>query len=375
MLYVHIPFCKQRCIYCDFYSTTLSATYAHDYIEAVKNEIQHRASELPSRMLSSLYIGGGTPSLLPLSAIHQLFTAIRSHFTLANNAEVTFEANPDDITPELVDVLLSEGVNRISLGVQSLNEAQLQLLNRRHTASQAISAINLIHRLGMPHISIDLIYGQPRQTIDMWKADLHQALTLPIDHLSAYALTVEASTKLHRMLTNGTLTMPTDEETLYMYKQLCLETCRHGFQHYEISNFCLPNAHSRHNSGYWQGKSYLGIGPGAHSYDGVARKFNPLNLQQYIATSGITDRNTEKLTANERCNDFIITSLRTMDGLNLHTFQEKFGPERTSTLLKWAEPHINRQQLIHSSPMLKLTESGIFVSNDIISDLMFIDSD
>ncbi len=375
MLYVHIPFCKQRCIYCDFYSTTLSTEFATSYIEAVANEINHRFSELPSKTLTSVYIGGGTPSLLPLDAIHALFTAIRSRFAFSQDVEITFEANPDDINIQLIKALQSEGVNRISLGVQSFNDTQLQLLNRRHTAAQAVQAIHLIHQQGIPHISIDLIYGQPLQTLDMWTSDLNQALSLPIDHLSAYALTVETSTKLHRMLNDRIIAMPSDDDTLSMYKVLCNLTRQYGFQHYEISNFCLPHSHSRHNSGYWQNKSYLGIGPGAHSYDGKSRKINPPNIHQYISSYGITHRHIEELTTNERCNDYIITSLRTCNGLNLKTFCADFGTTRTESLLTWARPHILRKNLVHDNHTLRLTESGIFISNDILSDLMFIDND
>lgn len=375
MLYIHIPFCKQRCIYCDFYSTTLSPEFTHSYVEAVENEINDRHLELPSHTLSSVYIGGGTPSLLPIDAIHKLFTAIRSRFVLAHDAEITFEVNPDDVKIELIKVLKSEGVNRISLGVQSFNDNQLHLLNRRHSSAQAVDAVNLIHQMGIQHINLDLIYGQPRQTLEMWTSDVRQALSLPIDHLSAYALTVEESTKLQHMLKKGIITMPSEDDTLSMYKILCQEAEQRGFQHYEISNFSLPNAHSRHNCGYWQNKHYLGIGPGAHSYDGKTRKINPQNIHQYIASCGIINRQVEELTVNEQCNDLIITSLRTRQGLNLQTFFDKFGPQRTDKLLTWASPHIQRKSLTREGHTLRLTENGIFISNDIISDLMFVDSD
>jgi oxygen-independent coproporphyrinogen-3 oxidase len=194
MLYIHIPFCQQRCIYCDFYSTTHSVDQSLAYVQAVANEMRHRRDQLPSTRLSSVYIGGGTPSLLPLQAIQLLFSAIRSNFTINENAEITFEANPDDINSELLDTLISVGVNRISLGVQSFNDKQLQILHRRHSSAQAIKAVQLIHRKGIHHISIDLIYGQPHQTVETWRHDLRMALSLPIDHLSAYALSVEGKT-------------------------------------------------------------------------------------------------------------------------------------------------------------------------------------
>ena len=372
MLYIHIPFCQQRCIYCDFYSTTQSIDKTLAYVHATENEMRHRSKELPTTQLSSVYIGGGTPSLLPHEAIRQLFNAVRTNFTLSEGAEITFEANPDDITPELIDVLISVGVNRISLGVQSFNDQQLQLLRRRHTANQAIEAVHLIHRKGIPHISIDLIYGQPQQTLASWDDDLKTALSLPVDHLSAYALSVEEATPLQRLIKSQTLSLPSDETTWHMYQHLCEATRKHGFLHYEISNFCLPNAHSRHNSGYWQSRPYLGIGPGAHSYDGASRHFNPLNLQDYINKQGVTHRTTEVLSEAEQCNEFVFTALRTSNGLNMDEFEKRFGSKPASNIRTWAQPHIQNGNLSLTERTLRLTETGIFVSNDVLSDLMHV---
>ena len=375
MLYIHIPFCQQRCIYCDFYSTTQSLDKAIAYIQAVENEMRYRCKELPSTLLSSVYVGGGTPSQLPQEGIQQLFKAIRTHFTIAEGAEITFEANPDDITSELIDVLISEGVNRISLGVQSFNDKQLKLLHRRHSSAQAIEAVQLIHNKGIPHISIDLIYGQPQQTIENWREDLQTALSLPIDHLSSYALSVEEETPLQRLLKSKKLSLPTDEETLGMFQLLCETTRQHGYLHYEISNFCLPNAHSRHNSGYWQSRPYLGIGPGAHSYDGTSRHFNPTNLHDYIANQGLPQRTTEELTRAEQCNDFVFTALRTSDGLNMKELKLKFGNDYASHVQEWAMPHIAHEHLTLTDNILRLTEKGIFVSNDVISELMHLEDE
>lgn len=372
MLYIHIPFCQQRCIYCDFYSTTHSRKFIDDYLEATSNEIRLRADDLPSRQLSTIYIGGGTPSLLTNDAICKLFTSIRKCFTISQDAEVTFEANPDDITEELLRTLISVGVNRISLGVQSFNDEQLTFLHRRHSAKQAVDAVRLINALGIRHISVDLIYGQPRQTPEMWLNDLRQALVLPIDHLSAYALTVEGETPLKRLLEKGTLAMPNDETTLQQYTMLCEEMRKHGFEHYEISNFCLPDGASRHNSGYWSNLPYLGIGPGAHSYDGTSRYSNPSNLQHYIKERGMLSRSVEILTDDERCNDFVFTSLRTNKGLHLPTLRTLFGCTRAENILKWARPHIANNHLYYSGENLILTEMGIFVSNDVMSDLMHL---
>ena len=372
MLYIHIPFCGQRCIYCDFYSTTQSRSLTRPYIKAVAHEIKCRASELPSSTLTSVYVGGGTPSLLTGEAIKELFSAVHNNFQIAPEAEITFEANPDDITPELIKNLISQGVNRISLGIQSFNDGQLKLLHRRHTSHQAQQAVKLIHESGIPHISIDLIYGQPRQTLNLWRSDLVQALSLPIDHLSAYALSVEDNTPLSRLINTRKLTLPTDEETSEMFRALCEATRQAGFQHYEISNFCKPDGRARHNSGYWKGTPYLGVGPGAHSYDGATRYSNPSQLSEYIAQNGIMERTTEHLTPDEQCNDYVFTSLRTSDGLHLPTLAARHGSERANNILKWAAPHISSKRLAYTNDTLCLTQQGIFVSNDVISDLMHI---
>lgn len=337
--------------------------------------MKHRAKELCANQLSSVYIGGGTPSILSCSAIQKLFQTIRENFNICGDAEITFEANPDDITQELIDALVSEGVNRISLGVQSFNDHQLKLLRRRHSAQQAIHAVYLIHKAGIKHISIDLIYGQPLQTLKQWNDDLQQALNLPIDHLSAYTLTVEDATPLKLLLDNSTLILPSDETTFKQYKMLCETMRNHGFEHYEISNFCLPGGASRHNSGYWNNKPYLGIGPGAHSYNGISRFSNPTNLGQYIVKGGLLERIKEELTDNERCNDFVFTSLRTSKGLNLRTLEQLFGKQKAENIKTWSAPHINNQHLVYSDNILRLTERGVFVSNDIMSDLMHLEEE
>ena len=373
MLYIHIPFCQQRCIYCDFYSTTHTTTHIDAYIQSLTREMEQRREELPSPMLHSVYIGGGTPSLLSAAQIKAIFHAVRSNFTLATDAEITVEANPDDVSPELLTSLLCEGVNRISMGVQTFDDATLTLLRRRHTGVQAKQAVNLCHTMGIPHISIDLIYQLPHQTLQSWAADVRKALSLPIDHLSAYALTIEAQTPLYHMLKQRTFSLPSDELACDMFQHLCTETACCGFEHYEISNFCRPGCHSRHNSGYWSFKPYLGLGPSAHSFDGKNRSANPSSLQTYLTAQGNPDRQIEHLTDAEQCNDFILTSLRTSNGLNLETLSEKFGASIAKQIFTWAQPHISANQLNLTGSQLALTQKGIMLANDIISDLMIIE--
>ena len=373
MLYIHIPFCQQRCIYCDFYSTTHATTHIDAYIQSLTREMEQRREEIPSPTLHSVYIGGGTPSLLSSAQIRAIFHAVRSNFTIATDAEITVEANPDDVSPALLATLLPEGVNRISMGVQTFDNATLTLLRRRHTGAQATEAVRLCHTMGIPHISIDLIYQLPHQTLQSWADDVRKALSLPIDHLSAYALTVEEQTPLHRMLKQRAFTLPTDELACDMFQHLCTETARSGFEHYEISNFCRPGCHSRHNSGYWSFKPYLGLGPSAHSFDGKNRTANPPSLRAYLAAQGTPTRQIERLTPAEQCNDFVLTSLRTSSGLNLEALAELFGAPIAEQITVWAHPHIRARRLRHTGDGLTLTQAGIMLANDVISDLMIIE--
>ena len=375
MLYIHIPFCQQRCIYCDFYSTTHTTAHIDAYIKSLSREMELRRDELPSPLLHSVYIGGGTPSLLSAEQIRKVFHAIRSNFTIATDAEITIEANPDDVSPAFLETILQEGVNRISMGVQTFDDATLSLLRRRHSGAQAIKAVELCHTMGIPHISIDLIYQLPHQTAQSWSEDVRKALSLPIDHLSAYALTVEKQTPLHRLLQQGEFSLPTDELACDMFQLLCDETKRYGFEHYEISNFCKPGCHSRHNSGYWSFKPYLGLGPSAHSFDGNIRSVNPLSLHTYLTGEGTPERQIERLTPAELCNDFVLTSLRTSKGLDLNALTHKFGSATTKQISTWAAPHITANRLSLTDTRLALTQTGIMLANDIISDLMIIEDE
>ena len=369
-LYFHFPFCKSRCFYCDFYSTTLGQEYMAAYVEALVRELQLRRLYIIGTRVHNLYTGGGTPSLMPIPLLKQLFQTITKHFTLDTSAEITIEANPDDITPQWLEGIRETPVNRISIGAQTFNPHILRLINRRHTAQQITEAVSQAVSQGIENISIDLIYGLPDQTLDSWKHDLEQALSLPIKHLSAYSLTYEEGTPLDLMRQQALVTEADEELSRQMYDHLLSETDKAGFLHYEISNFALPDYHSRHNSIYWQGKPYLGLGAGAHSYDGNrTRRANLPDIKAYIAATDDVPNQTEQLSDNDLYNEFIMTRLRTSAGIPLQQLSET----DREYCLRQAQPHISQGLLQINDNRLRLTKQGIFTSNNIISDLMRID--
>ncbi len=391
-LYIHIPFCKSRCAYCDFYSTTCGMRYQDAFADALEGEMSLRRGYLPPGELTSVYLGGGTPSVLRPEVLTRIFRLITDHFTLAPDAEVTIEANPDDVTPQYADLLASLPVNRVSMGVQTFDDSLLRLLNRRHNASQADSAVTTLLAAGINNLSIDLIYSLPGQTPAMWQSDLDHALSLPINHLSAYALSYEEGTRLHAMLSRGEVAETDDETSLTMYRMLMDNARQAGMLHYEISNFALLHHEAVHNSGYWHGMRYLGVGPGAHSYDGHSRHANKPDLEAYIRARGntlsplLSDH--EALTPQMQHEELLLTSLRTAHGLDLAHYTRLFGNEALDGLLHRAMPYLKTGQLAvldhhpltFTSPAhtlrhpaghttLALTTEGLFVSDGIISDL------
>lgn len=337
------------------------------YVDALKREMLQRKDYKKCTRVHSLYIGGGTPSLLPTEMLTDILNAVKYNFLLAPDAEVTIEANPDDITSEWLESISNTPVNRISMGAQTFNDRLLTFLGRRHNAQQTIKAVQACKDTGITNISLDLIYGLPGETMDEWRQDVETALSLGITHLSAYALSYEEGTRLEAMLRKGLIRETDEELSRQMYDHLISATKQAGFKHYEISNFALPGFHSRHNSSYWQGVPYLGLGAGAHSYDGQStRRANLPNIQTYIAATGDVPHETEILNADNLYNEFIMTRLRTCNGIPLNKLSQK---ER-QYCLSMAEPHLMHRLLHLQDDHLCLTQEGIFTSNDIISDLM-----
>ena len=367
-IYIHVPFCQKRCIYCDFYSTTYGLEWKRLYVSALKREMQLRRLEIDPSRVPSLYIGGGTPSQLPVSLLLEMFQAIGGCFTFAEDAEITIEVNPDDVTQSLIDALYQTPVNRISMGVQTFSDSLLRLLNRRHTSIQALEAVQLFRRAGYENISIDLIYGLPNQSLESWKHDVDVAVNLGVPHLSAYALSYEEGTALHKMQEEGLVEEAPDELSWQMYGYLTDKTAAAGIEHYEISNFAFPGKRARHNSSYWDGSPYLGLGPGAHSYDGNhVRRSNNTSLKEYVQATADVPHQTETLTPQERYDETVMTRLRTVSGLPLDILTD----EQRSHCLQMAEQHLLNGNLVREDNVLRLSRKGIFVSNSVISDLMY----
>ena len=338
------------------------------YVSGLIREMQLRRAEIDFARVPSLYIGGGTPSQLPSSLLLEVFRAINDNFTLSENAEVTIEANPDDITPAWLDMLHETPVNRVSMGVQTFSDSLLRFLNRRHTSRQALEAVQLCQDAGYNNISLDLIYGLPDQTLEDWKSDVRMSLSLGIPHLSAYALSYEEGTPLSKMRDEGLVKEATDELSWQMYEYLMDETALAGMEHYEISNFAKLGKHAIHNSSYWDGSPYLGLGPGAHSYDGCnIRRANDTSLKEYVQAKDDVPHHNEELSPEEQYDELVMTRLRTSSGLSLSLLTAN----QRDYCLQMAKPHILDGNLLQEGSMLRLSRKGIFISNSIISDLMY----
>ena len=373
-IYIHIPFCKRRCIYCDFFSTTQSEKKA-EYVHALVRELEIRKDYLDNEEIETIYLGGGTPSQLSQEELEEIFAHIYKVYKVTPDAEITLEANPDDLTPEYVSMLRTLPFNRISMGIQTFQEETLKLLHRRHTAQQAIEAFKRCREAGFQNISIDLMYGLPGETLETWEQDLQQAIDLHPEHISAYHLIYEEGTPLWNLREQNKVEEAEEELSLTLFKTLIERLTKAGYQHYEISNFCLPSLHSRHNSSYWTGKKYLGCGPSAHSFDGTSRQWNVSSLDKYL--EGIRtdqlDFEIEDLDLYTRYNDFVITSIRTCWGMPLSQLRTTYGETLYNYCLRMANPHIQQGVLEIEEDNLKLTSEGIFISDGIMSDLLWIE--
>lgn len=373
-IYIHIPFCKKRCIYCDFFSDT-RMHLRKNYVDALCRELDMRYAELENAPVHTIYIGGGTPSQLSGEELVRIFDALSLHLPLSACKEITLEANPDDLKADYITMLKHTPINRISMGIQSFDDDDLLFLNRRHTAAQAEEAFIWCREAGFENISIDLIYGLPGQTIQGWQSNLRRATALRPAHISAYSLIYEEGTALFRMLESGKVSECDDELSLDMFDCLIDTLEAAGYEHYEISNFALPGMYSQHNTSYWLDVPYLGLGPSAHSYDGKCRRWNIKDISGYMnkISHGSNAYETEILDTNSRYNDMILTSLRTMWGLSLRCIEENFGRDMREYCQALAKPYIDTGKLVLSGDNLKLTRSGLFVSDSIMSDLMKVE--
>ena len=369
-IYLHIPFCKTRCTYCDFYTLT-NEKQIGNFVNAICSEAALRSVETREN-IKTIYFGGGTPSRLNNSQFEKIFESLFNNYSIDTAAEITVEANPDDLSEEYIKRLSELPVNRISIGIQSFNDDELKFLSRRHTSKQAINSVKLLQKHGFDNISVDLMYGLPDQTIDIWKNNLKQVAELGIQHLSAYHLIYEEKTKMYNMLKAGKI-KPVDEElSTEMFSILIDWMTSHGYTQYEISAFGKEGYFSQHNTSYWKNRKYIGLGPAAHSYDGFDRSWNIASLIRYIkgVETGNLERQAEHLSINEKYNEFILTGLRTMWGVDLKEMKSMFGEELYNYCIENSQSYINIGKLTIQEDILKLTRDGIFISDGIMSDLM-----
>lgn len=373
-IYLHIPFCKTRCIYCDFYSTTRSELKSR-YVQALCRELEMRKGYLKGENIETVYFGGGTPSQLEEGDFRQLFETIQKCYGMESCREITLEANPDDLSKEYLQILSTLPFNRLSMGIQTFDDTTLKLLKRRHDARTAIEAVDRCRQAGFSNISIDLIYGLPGETKERWENDLRQAIDLNVEHISAYHLIYEEDTPICKMLKQHQVSEVDEDSSLEFFTLLIERLQKAGFEHYEISNFCRPGKYSRHNTSYWQGISYLGCGPSAHSFDGMTREWNVSSIDLYI--KGIEENRRafeiEHLDQATRYNEFIITTIRTVWGTPIEKLKQTFGNELWEYCRKMAAPYLENGKLEEHDGALRLTREGIFISDSIMSDLLWVD--
>ena len=369
-LYIHIPFCASRCVYCGFYSTTLPAL-RDAYVDALCQELTLRAEELPAdEAITTIYLGGGTPSQLTTDQLDRLFSYIYKVYR-SQPVEVTMECNPDDITPAFADWISQSPIDRISMGAQTFSDDRLRLLRRRHTAAEVRRATTLLRQAGIRNISIDLMFGFPGETLADWEQDIDEALRLGVEHISAYSLMYEEGTTLHRWLSEGRIQEIDDDLSLRMYDCLVDRLTAAGYRHYEISNFALPQRESRHNSSYWRDVPYMGLGASAHSFDGRQRSWNVADIETYIAAIGRGERpcTVEALDLDTHYEDVVLTSLRTAEGIDLGKIRRDFGSQRLDFLLAAADQDLRQGYLVREDDHLRLTRRGIYLSDGITARL------
>ena len=371
-IYLHIPFCKKACHYCNFHFST-SMRYADDMINAILKEIRLRKQDakLP---VKTIYFGGGTPSLLTSKQLQVLLYEVYNQFDVIDNSEITLEANPDDLSPAYILNLKKMGINRISIGVQSFLEDELTLMNRAHNASQALSSVKYAKK-EFDNVSIDLLFGNPNSTLDDWKRNLDHALQLEVPHISSYALTLEPKTALERFVKKGVISLIDEKVVEAQFHHLVDTLTVAGYEHYELSSFGKPGYHSQNNTGYWQGKTYLGIGPSAHGFDGNQRYWNVSNNVSYMQqiSKGVLPQTIEKLSVVDRYNESIMIGLRASWGVSLQAMENDLGSRYRQHLESQAKRFVDEDLLQIENNILKTTPKGAFLADGISADLFLID--
>lgn len=369
-IYIHVPFCTSKCHYCNFFSVA-SKRYREGFAKFLLLEMKQRAFELCDEKVMTIYLGGGTPSLLPPEVIGSLIQGCRDLFNVAEDAEITMEANPDDLTDEYLVGIKRCGVNRLSIGVQSFHDEDLRLINRRHSGQEAHEAVCRANMAGFKDITLDLIYGIPGAEDARWQENVHQLIALNVSHFSAYALTIEEGTALNWMIKKGKCLPVDEEQAVRQYEYLIDMALQSGYEHYEVSNFARPGCYSRHNTAYWQGNMYMGLGPAAHSFDGMSRRWNVSGISGYIdsVNSGEVAFEREVLTENNRYNEFVMTGLRTMWGVDCQMLEKMFGKDVMTCYQQAVSPFITRGWVVFIDGVYKLTRQGVLFADYIASEL------
>ncbi len=368
-IYIHIPFCRSKCIYCGFYSVA-NTRQKEAFLAALKREILLRSTYLAGQPVRTLYFGGGTPSLLSGEEIADILQTLTHAFPVDRDVEITLEANPEQLTPDYCRTLRGLGINRLSIGVQSFQDPVLRFMGRRHTAAQASEAVHNAAAAGFDNLSLDLIYGVAERSDEQWTEDIGTALSMPIRHLSCYALTPEENSILYKQIQSRKHAPVDDEQAARQYGQLCRRLRETPFRHYEVSNFAMEGHESRHNSAYWDHTPYLGLGPAAHSFNGLSRQWNPANLGQYLHNieDHILFEEREELDDTSLYNETVLLSLRTQKGLDLKYIQDRFGAERAQQLLHHFQHSVDPGFYKKEKDRLRLTESGLWFADGIAGD-------
>jgi oxygen-independent coproporphyrinogen-3 oxidase len=372
-LYLHIPFCKQACHYCDFHFST-SLGLKGQFVEALLKEMTLRRAYLPdlAAPLETIYFGGGTPSLLTGEELRRIFAAIQENFLVSPQAEITLEANPDDLSAAKLAELAASPINRLSIGLQSFHEPHLRLMNRAHSAQESWEAVRRAQAVGFENISVDLIYGVPAASHTIWEEDLARLFALNVPHVSAYALTIEPDTAFGRRLQKGTFVAPPEEFVAQQFEMLLAQLRAHGYEQYEISNFCQPGRESRHNSNYWRGVPYLGLGPSAHSFDGRSRQYAVANNPQYVAAvleRGEVPATVERLTPLDQANEYLLTTLRTSRGCDLRHLRDELGLNLLAERADYLRSLTSQGMATLDHDVLRLTDAGKLLADHITLEL------
>jgi oxygen-independent coproporphyrinogen-3 oxidase len=375
-IYIHIPFCKQACHYCDFHFST-SLKHKDDLLQCIHQEIKLQKSYLENQTVETIYFGGGTPSLLSASEVDRIIDIVHQNFEVSKQPEITLESNPDDLGIEKLKEFKNTNINRLSIGVQSFFDEDLKWMNRAHKANEAESSIKRAQDYGLENITIDLIYGYPLLSDEKWETNINKTIEFDIPHISSYSMTVEPQTALASFINKGKQIAMDETQSAAQFQILIQELTQNGFEHYEISNFAKPGKYSKHNTNYWRGVHYLGIGPSAHSFNGKSRQWNIANNAKYIQeleTKKIPFT-LEVLTLENKFNEYVMTSLRTQWGIDLEKIKIDYGLDYKNKLLAFADEHINDNLLAFADEKLKLTLKGKLFADKIAADLFITDDE